>query len=73
MIWEVQYRKVGDTQIMRDVVNVNFTRRDEVKKWFLSIKTTKHKVHLDGDWSNRFFEGDRKDIVFVNAKKITDV
>lgn len=68
MNWKIQYRKKGQNKILTEIVDLNFINRNDVKKWFLSVKTTKVQIMSDG--YSGFLEGDRKDIEFINAKQI---
>lgn len=40
MKWSVQYRVKGDTQIRTEVVDVHFTRKHDVKTWWLNKSLT---------------------------------
>lgn len=62
MKWTVRYRIKGDNVIKTEVVETHFERRNDVKRWWLGLKS-KFVNCVD----SKTIGGNRQDFEFVNA------
>lgn len=66
--WRIQYRRKGDNRFLYLIKDLFMDKREDVKRWFLSVHTKKHKYYYNGSYS--FIVGDKNDLEFINAKEI---
>jgi hypothetical protein len=43
--WVVQYRNKGESQIRTETVNVHFTEKRQVQKWWYSVRPNKEFIN----------------------------
>ena len=65
MKWKIQYCNKGETKILNEVVDVHFTNKRDVQKWWIS----KSAVFINYI-NSTIVGGYREDKIFINCQKI---
>lgn len=69
--WRIQYRIKGSNIFLYMIKDLFIHNRNDVKSWFLSSQTKKHKYYYGSDKIS-FLLGDKKNLEFINAKYLNN-